>query len=107
LTAKNRETPNLFNLNFNQGLTLHSEASETKSNTDKARAMMNAQLHNQMASIAKQKFLRQKMEQFILQFNKRAEAGIQYLISSNLVIFSFCFLTIRLKILLKKLPIFF
>lgn len=48
---------------------------------------MNAQLWHELASIEKQKFLKMKMEQFILLFNKKAEAGIQYLISSNLVIF--------------------
>ena len=47
---------------------------------------MNVHLLKELASIEKQKVLKMKVEQFVLLFNKNADQGINYLISSGLVV---------------------
>jgi len=52
--------------------------------TDRTKSM-NVHLLKELASIEKQKVLKMKVEQFVLLFNKNADQGIAYLVSSGLV----------------------
>lgn len=81
ITAKKRETTALMNLNsFGNNPVSASQMSAA----DRGKTM-NISLLKELASIEKQKHIKMKTEQFVLLFNKNADQGINYLISSNLV----------------------
>ena len=48
--------------------------------------IMNSNLMVELEKIERQKALKKKMEEFILRFNKDYDAGILYMIESNMVI---------------------
>lgn len=79
ITAKKREAAGPLNLNE-----FASTPAQVEGYSERTKSM-NVHLLKELASIEKQKVLKMKVEQFVLLFNKNADQGINYLISSGLV----------------------